>query len=160
MLVGVMSDSHDNMDNLKRAVDLFNKRGVSKVLHAGDFTSGFTFRILKDLEAEFTGIFGNNDGDIYLLNRHSNGRIYKQPCELVLDGKKAVMIHEHFLVKALTHSGLYDIVIYGHTHVAVQQRTGSTLALNPGELCGWLHGAATVALLDTDTLDTEIIRLY
>ncbi|QWR77960.1 metallophosphoesterase [Candidatus Magnetomonas plexicatena] len=159
MLVGVISDSHDNMDNLRRAVTVFNRRGVSKVFHAGDFTSGFTFRVLKDLEAEFTGIFGNNDGDIYLLNKRSGGRIFKQPYEFVLDGKKAVMIHEHFLVKALTNSGLYDIVIFGHTHTVHNEKTGGTLALNPGELCGWLHGSSTAAVLDTDSLDTEIIRL-
>ncbi|MBF0464083.1 MAG: metallophosphoesterase [Nitrospirae bacterium] len=159
MLVGIMSDSHDNMDNLRRAVTVFNKRGVSKVFHAGDFTSGFTFRVLRDLEAEFTGIFGNNDGDIYLLNKHSSGRIFKQPYEFMLDGKKVVMIHEHFLVKALTNSGLYDIVIFGHTHAALKEMAGGTLALNPGELCGWLHGSSTVAVLDTDSLEAEIIRL-
>ncbi len=84
MLIGVMSDTHDHMDNLKKAVHIFNDRGVKAVLHAGDFTSPFTFRVLKNLEAEFTGIFGNNDGDIYMLNHMSKGRIFKQPHEMIL----------------------------------------------------------------------------
>ena len=32
MLVGVISDTHDNMHMLKKAVDLFNERAVERVL--------------------------------------------------------------------------------------------------------------------------------
>ncbi|MDD9973593.1 MAG: metallophosphoesterase family protein, partial [Candidatus Poribacteria bacterium] len=37
MKLGVMSDSHDNIPNVKRAVALFNEIGVDLVVHAGDF---------------------------------------------------------------------------------------------------------------------------
>ena len=41
MQVGVMSDSHDNIPNVKRAVALFNEIGVDLVVHAGDFIAPF-----------------------------------------------------------------------------------------------------------------------
>lgn len=154
-----MSDTHDNLDNLQRAVKLFNGAGVSKVYHAGDFTSGFTFRVLKDLKAEFMGIFGNNDGDVLMLEKFSQGRIRKQPYEFTIEGKKAVMVHEHFLIKPLKESGIYDVIIYGHTHKALVETHGHSLVINPGETCGWLHGKATVALLDTGNFQATIIDL-
>lgn len=159
MLIGIMSDSHDNMDAVRKAVALFNERKVDRVLHAGDFTSGFTFRILKDLVAPFTGIFGNNDGDILLLDKMSSGRIHKQPYECTIEEKRLVMIHEHHLVDALAASGHYDMVVYGHIHRPVAEYRGSTLLVNPGETCGWLHGRCTVALLDMETLGVEIVGL-
>ncbi len=159
MLLGIMSDTHDHMDNIRKAVRIFNERGIEKVLHAGDFTSPFTFRVLKDLNAEFTGIFGNNDGDVYVLNKMSEGRIYKQPHELTMNGKKVLMVHEHHLVNALADSGHYDILVYGHTHKPVQEKRGKTLVLNPGEAGSWLYGKATIAILDMAKMEAEIIPL-
>ncbi len=37
MILGIISDSHDNLPKLKKAVTLFNKKNVSLVLHAGDY---------------------------------------------------------------------------------------------------------------------------
>ncbi|MCI4625770.1 MAG: metallophosphoesterase [Candidatus Magnetoovum sp. WYHC-5] len=159
MLVGILSDTHDNLSNLRKAVDVFNNMSVSLVLHAGDFTSGFTFRVLKDLQADFKGIFGNNDGDVYFLTKMSQNRIFKQPYEFVVDSKKGLMIHEHFLVDSLAASGQYDILIYGHTHNAHVEKIGKTLIINPGETCGWLHQRASVAVLDTNIMDVSIVEL-
>jgi len=41
MKIGIMSDSHDNMNMVAKAVELFNQRGVSRVLHAGDIIAPF-----------------------------------------------------------------------------------------------------------------------
>ncbi|KJR40252.1 Uncharacterized protein MCHI_003849, partial [Candidatus Magnetoovum chiemensis] len=149
MLVGIMSDTHDNMDNLRKAVRIFNNSKVSIALHAGDFTSGFTFRVLKDLDAEFIGIFGNNDGDVFFLSKMSSNRIYKQPYQLIIEDKKIIMIHEHHLVEPLCASSRYDILIYGHTHTAKIEKINNTLTINPGECCGWLHENPSIALTAT-----------
>jgi hypothetical protein len=159
MLIGVMSDSHDNMANLAKAVRLFNECDLRYVLHAGDYTSGFTFGTLKDLKAEFIGIFGNNDGDVLLLNKQSRGRIYRQPHEFSIDNKKFIMIHEHFLVDPIARSGKYDVLIYGHTHKPAAEPIGGTYVLNPGELGGWLYGNPTVAILDTLSMEARIVGI-
>jgi putative phosphoesterase len=36
-MIGIISDTHDNLPAIKRAVDLFNEKNVDLVLHAGDF---------------------------------------------------------------------------------------------------------------------------
>lgn len=159
MLIGIISDTHDNMPQIKRAVDLFNERKVGHVVHAGDFTSPFTFRILKDLSCGFTGIFGNNDGDKLLLQKMFGGRVFNQPHIFELEGRKIVLMHEHHIADALADSGHYDVVIYGHTHKPDIRTVKKTLVINPGEAGSWLYGKSTVAIADLVLMTTEIIPL-
>lgn len=154
-----MSDTHDNLPQIRKAADLFNDRNVAHVIHAGDFTSPFTFRVLKNLKAEFTGVFGNNDGDKLLLHKKSNGRIFNQPYSFDLSGKKFILMHEHHVVDALADSGHYDVLVYGHLHRAEVRTRGKTLIINPGETGSWLYGKSTVALLDIEAMKAEIITL-
>jgi len=159
MLIGLISDTHDNMVQIKKAVDLFNDRKVGHVIHAGDYTSPFTFRILRELKCDFTGIFGNNDGDKLLLNKMSEGKIHPQPHIFELGGKKIVMMHEHHVADALADSGHFDVVVYGHLHKADVRKRGKTLIINPGEAGSWLYGKSTVTIADLSEMTAEIITL-
>jgi len=147
------------MPMVRKAVELFTSRKVGHVIHAGDFASPFTFRVLKGLECGFTGIFGNNDGDRPLLIRRSEGRVFNQPHIFELEGKKIVVLHEHHIVNSLAESGHYDLVIYGHTHVPEIRKINNTLIVNPGEAGGWLYGKPTAAVLDLSEMKGEIISL-
>ncbi|MDI6745388.1 MAG: metallophosphoesterase [Thermodesulfovibrionales bacterium] len=159
MLIGILADTHDNQPMTKKAVEFFNARNVGYVIHAGDFTSPFTLKLFKELKCKYVGIFGNNDGDKLLLQDRAEGNIKNQPHTLTLNGKRIVVVHEHHIVNALADSGHYDIVIYGHTHEPVVKKVKDTLLINPGEVCGWLYGKSTAALLDLNTMQAEIIEL-
>jgi len=159
MLIGVVSDTHDDMSAVKKAVEFLNAKGVSHVLHAGDFVSPFTFEVLGDLKAEFTGIFGNNDGDRLLLNEKSGGRILNQPCILTLDGKAIAIVHEPAVVEALAACGQFDIVIYGHTHTPDIRKAGRTLIINPGKVARLHKGRSTLSVLDTEKMEAGLIEL-
>lgn len=159
MLTGIIADTHDNMITLKKAVDYFNARKVNHVIHAGDFTSPFTFRVLNSLQSGFTGIFGNNDGDRLLLQKHSEGRVHNQPHILELNDRKIIVMHEHHVIDALAQSGFYDLVIYGHTHIPDIKTLRNTLVVNPGEASGWLYGKPTLAVADLEEMTAEIITI-
>jgi len=159
MLIGIIADTHDNLPVIRKAVEMFNERKVGHVIHAGDFTSPFTFRALKHLACDFTGIYGNNDGERVLLQKLSHARIFTQPYILELAGRKIVIMHEHQVVDALADSGHFDLVIYGHTHEPDIRTRGNTLIVNPGELSGWLYGKSTIAVADLATLSAELIEL-
>ncbi len=126
------------------------------MIHAGDFCSPFTFRALKHLASEFTGVYGNNDGEKLLLQKLSNGRIFTQPHTLELAEKKIVIIHDHHVVDALADSGHFDMVVYGHTHDPDIRKRKNSLIVNPGELGGWLRGRSTIAVADIETMSAEI----
>jgi uncharacterized protein len=53
----------------------------------------------------------------------------------------------------------HDFVIHGSSHLQSDRKVGSTLVINPGEACGWIHGKCTAAILDTDTEEVENISL-
>ena len=160
MKLGIMSDSHDNLPLISKAVELFNNENVDLVLHAGDFVSPFTANILKDLNAKFIGVFGNNDGDKLFLRRRFEaiGNIHEDYCELVLDGKKIVLMHQPKFLEALVASAKYDLIIYGHTH-EVDIRQGPPVVVNPGECGGWLTGTATVVVIGLDSMTPAILPL-
>ncbi|KAF0144130.1 MAG: phosphodiesterase [Nitrospirae bacterium] len=158
MLLGIMADTHDNLPMTKKAVELFNGRKVDYMIHAGDFTSPFTLKLFSELKCRYAGVFGNNDGDKLLLQERSEGSIKNQPLMLTLDNKKIVVVHEHHTVNALADSGHFDVVVYGHTHEPLVKRNAALL-INPGEVCGWLYGKPTAAILDLNKMDAEIIGL-
>ena len=159
MLIGLMSDTHDNLNYTKKAIDLFNEKKVTFVIHAGDYTSPFTLKLFKELNCKYVGIFGNNDGDKLLLLERAEGNIYNQPYIFTLHNKKIIVIHEHHIVDALADSGHFDLVIYGHTHKPVIKKVNHTLVINHGEAGSWLYGRSTVALADLEKMDAEIIGL-
>jgi putative phosphoesterase len=165
MLIGVIADSHDDMEQIKKVVDLFNDKGVAQVLHAGDLISPFTFEVLGTLRCPFTGIFGNNDGDKLLLNEKSKGSLHNPPLNLLVDRKRVVIVHEPSFVEALSKSGSYDLVIYGHTHTPEIRKVGGTkkaegtIVLNPGKVARLHKGRSTAALLETKTMNVEFVAL-
>ena len=164
MLLGVMSDTHDRLPMIDKAITRFNKEKVNLVLHAGDFIAPFVVPRFKGLKAKMIGVFGNNDAELETLKRkfaEMNCEIRGRFAEVNLEGLKIAMLHgeEEELLKSLIDSGGYDVVVHGHTHKAETYKREKTLVINPGEVCGYLSGEATVAILDTDTLKVEIIHL-
>jgi uncharacterized protein len=159
MLIGIMSDTHDNLVPTRQAIELFNNRRVEHVIHAGDYTSPFTLKLFKELKCTYTGIFGNNDGDKLLLQERAEGNIHNQPYIFTLYNRKIIVMHEHHVVAALADSGHFDLLVYGHTHKADVRKVKTTLVVNPGEVGTWLYGKPTVAIVDLDKMEAEIIEL-
>jgi putative phosphoesterase len=159
MLIGIMSDTHDNLILVKKAIELFNSRKVGYVIHAGDYTSPFTLKLFKELKCKYVGIFGNNDGDKLLLLERAEGNIRNQPYIFTLNDRKIVVMHEHNVADALADSGHFDLVVYGHTHKPDVRKVKNTLVVNPGEVSSWLYGKSTVALADLNKMEAEIVEL-
>lgn len=159
MKIGIISDSHDNMPKIREAVKLFNERGMELVIHAGDFIAPFTIDPLNELNCQYFGVFGNNDGEKFGLSKKSQGRITQPPNLVEFGGKKILVMHEPNELIALTKSQFYDIVVYGHTHDPLVEKHKKTLVINPGECCGWVNGRSTIVVADLDKMEAEIIEL-
>lgn len=158
MLVGIMSDSHDNLLKLEKAVALYNEKKVSAVLHAGDLISPFTAKVMKKLQMEMFVTFGNNDGEKLGLKALYGDSIHRPPLELTLDGKKIMLLHEPDNLDAVIASKLYDLIVYGHTH-ELDIRESNPLVVNPGECGGWVTGKSTVTIWNTETDNIDIVEL-
>ncbi len=160
MQLGVMSDSHDNVPNIIRAVEVFNDIGVDLVVHAGDFIAPFTIDPLADLNCRVVGVFGNNDGErVVLVKKFEQiGEVHPNLASTSLGDTTIAVMHYPELAIPIAKSGEYDIVVYGHTHKIDIQKEQSLL-LNPGETGGWTTGKATIAVVELDTREAKIYEL-
>jgi putative phosphoesterase len=165
MRIGIMSDTHDNLPLIGRAVARMNDEGVDCVLHAGDFVSPFVIPALAGLDAPLIGVFGNNDGDKTLLIRKCSEfdgiEIRGIFARIEADGLVIGMLHgdEPILYRSLVEGCGFDVIVSGHTHAAAIGHHGSTTIINPGEVCGYLTGTPTMALFDTQAREGRILPL-
>lgn len=157
MHIGVISDTHDRLPLIDRALELFAQRRVETVLHLGDLIAPFAARKLTSLAVPLHVIYGNNDGERAGL-KAVLPQIVDGPMMLELGGRR-LLLH-HFIDWCPPEMiAAADAVLTGHTHGVVNERRGETLFLNPGECCGWVTGRCTVAVLDTETRTAEICDL-
>lgn len=165
MLIGLISDTHDNLPMVEKAVNRLNEEKVELVLHAGDYVAPFVIPKFKALNCKLIGVFGNNDGDHELLkkrfNETTNCTVHERFAEIVADGFKIALLHgdENELLNALINHGNFDAIVSGHSHANVARKDDGTLIVNPGETCGYLTGKPTIALLDTKERDVKILEL-
>jgi len=161
MKLGVMSDSHDHVPNIRRAVEVMNDRGVDLVVHAGDFVAPFAVLPLADLACPVVAVFGNNDGERVGLVRafeKIGGEVHPNLAPAEIGGRRVAAVHYPELALPIAQGDAYDLVVYGHTH-EVDVREGKVTVLNPGEVGGWLSGRSTVAVVDLETMRVEIVDL-
>ena len=165
MLIGAISDTHDNLPQVEKAVKYLNDQKVGLVLHAGDYVAGFVIPKFKQLNCKLIGVFGNNDGDHELLKKRfsetTNCTIHERFAAVTVEGYKIALLHgtETELLDAIINSGYFDAVIHGHSHYKSIEKKGKTISINPGEVCGYLTGKSTIALIDTAKNEARIIEL-
>lgn len=166
MLIGIISDTHENMPVIDKAVEIFNQRQVKLVFHAGDIISPITFSHFSKLTCPLYLVYGNNDGEKKMLKEKYSqiGLIQEPPLEYEIeeDNKKIKFIIFHSPpdnLEQLALSGKYDYIIYGHTHKKDIRTLGKTIIINPGESGGWLFNEKNIVILNTETKEVEVVKL-
>ena len=153
MLVAVLSDVHDNIWNLEKALAELTE--AEALIFCGDLCAPFSLEMLAE---GFSGpvhvVLGNNDGDLLMLSaiasRVPNVSLYTMLGRLNMNGREIAFTHYPALAEELVSSGRYDAVFSGHTHRYQHQRQGRTLWVNPGEVMG-RYGEPGYVLYDTST---------
>ena len=166
MLIGIISDTHENMDVIKKAVEIFNSKNVNFVIHAGDIISPITFTYFSKLNCKMYLVFGNNDGEKKMLKEKYSqiGLIQKPPLEFEIKDEdrtiKFIVFHAPPQnLEELASSNKYDYIIYGHTHKRDFRKIGNTTIINPGEAGGWLFNNKSIVLLDTKENKVEFVDI-
>lgn len=169
-LVGIISDTHDHLNKIDKALEIFKERNVNLIIHAGDFISPFALKKFKNLWCPFAGVFGNNEGEkptlLSIFGQNSKKQepskkdkiLIEPPLEYQFGEYLFYITHVPFDFKELSESKIYTAIIYGHTHLP-DVFYGDTLIINPGECCGWVNGRATVALLSLPDEKVEIVDI-
>jgi putative phosphoesterase len=159
MLIGIISDTHDNWPTLDRVCAYLADEGIETLIHCGDMCAPLTLGHLLDrFGGEIHTVLGNVDGDPFLMatrfardNLHQHGA---ERAELELGGRRIAMQHYPALARALAATGSYDAVFYGHDHTVNAERLQvgerSVLLANPGALAA-MGKAQTFYIYDTES---------
>ena len=162
MKFGIISDSHDSIPNLKRAIDILSQKEVDVLFHCGDLISPFMIPVLSEFKRETHLILGNNRGDIYLMGEHLKKfpwiKFHGEQAFLEIAGYKIAMVHYPKIAYALAKTKEYDFVFCGHTHVYEVKEIEGVLVINPGEILG-KEGAPSFAILEPETKVVEKVEL-
>jgi putative phosphoesterase len=155
-----MSDSHDRVEMVVRAVELLTEAGAGYYVHCGDVCEPDVLDALAGLPAAF--VWGNCDFDRRGLQRYGEEigvQCFGSYGVLEFDGKKVGVLHgdDYQRKQKVLELQELDYLLQGHTHERTDERVGRTRLINPGAL----HRAAvkTVAILDVATDELRYITV-
>lgn len=160
MRVGVVSDTHGQIEQTRAAIRMFESLEVERVLHCGDIGSAEVVELFAPWPTDF--VFGNTDSDQTVLAtviEQAGQTCHGEFGELTIDGVRIALVHSHEPRRfaASIGSGRYQVVCYGHTHKAAVELRGDCLVLNPGAV--YRATPHTVALLELPQIEATIVEL-
>lgn len=135
MKIGIISDTHDDVETTKKAIQTFEEERVDLVFHLGDYVSPPIVRMFKGLK--LIGIFGNNDGYKFVLIKafeEIQGEIKGDFATMEIEGLKIALYHGEFpeISESLAKSQNFDILFTGHWHKSERKEIGKTLWISLG----------------------------
>lgn len=147
MRLGILSDTHDQVERTRAAVGLLVQAGAEVLIHCGDITIPEVVYQLAPLPSYF--VFGNCDDDLDALRTAIStigGTCLERGGLIELGGLRVAVTHGHSGRELdRLEAEVPDYLFTGHTHHAQDVRRGPTRFINPGAL----HRASTwtVAML-------------
>ena len=96
MKVGLMADTHDRVPAIRDLLKMMNDKGVTLVMHAGDYCSPFALEPFNEANIALLGIFGRNDGDPEGLKataaRGVGMELYESPHSFEVSGHRGPLV--------------------------------------------------------------------
>lgn len=151
MKILVMSDTHGHRVNIQKALQKFCDADC--IIHLGDFVKDAEY-IKKLTDKKVYSLKGNCD--------ISDSAV--QELTLTVDEKKILALHGHqqSVKTSLLTLGLYavqrqaDLVLFGHTHIPVEELYESVILYNPGSLGEPMGRKPSVGII---TIENGIIKI-
>lgn len=159
MKIGVVCDTHNNVRNVKRIVELFNDAQVDRVIHTGDITKGTTLDLFGELTCPLHGVFGNNDVEREGLDQSIERHCFEfqdPPLRLSWYGRSILVVHDPAMLGQVD-LGDAELILHGHTHLKREERNSERLIFNPGECAGQMVGYNAIGVVDLSNLDVELL---
>ena len=134
MRLGVVSDSHGHVELTRPAMRMLESLEVDRVLHCGDIGSAEVVELFAAWPTDF--VFGNCDGnraELAAAIAAAGQTCHGEFGELEIEGRRIALLHSHdgARFREALHSGAWDLVCYGHTHVASIDRYGDDAGREP-----------------------------
>ncbi len=163
MKIAIISDIHDQIENLNWVLDQIKDKNISHIFTLGDYTSPYIIERLQIDDIPVSAVWGNSDGDKHSMllasqNENKNISFAKREFDTIeIDNKKFFITHYPDLAENAAKSLDYDAVFHGHTHYKRSEAIGTVPIINPGKLAMYPNDEVSFAVFDTETLDVEFI---
>jgi len=173
MHIAIISDTHDNIPNIKKVLDYCRENQIEKIIHCGDLAEVETLEFFRDnFSGDFFLSFGNMDrghcADKYFDQKEFwNFKFFRTHGEVEIANKKIAFVHFPEYARKLAEGGQFDFVFYGHTHkpwtekINGQDKNGNFKEcemLNPGNVANQYY-PPTFAVYDSLTEKFELVRI-
>lgn len=161
MQIAILSDSHDQLENLEKAINYLNEINVEEMIFCGDFCSPVPVKHhFSRFKGQIHSVFGNTE-DRHLITQLSltevqSLKMYGEYADIKVSGLKVFITHYPAYAEAVFKNNNYDLVCYGHTHTARTVSTENSLLINPGEIAGFFE-EPRFAILNTKTREVKTI---
>ncbi len=137
MLLGIVSDTHGHVAHARAAIHMLDSLDVDAIVHCGDVGSPEVVALFHATPTHF--VLGNVDAwpaELETAIAKISGTFHGRFAQLELAGRQIAFLHgdDQRLLAQTIAGQKFDLVCYGHTHVAEQHRDGKTLVVNPGAL--------------------------
>ena len=162
MRIAVLSDTHNDMRNTMRALELIRRQSLGSIVHCGDITSLETLSLFADFDAYF--VAGNMDREYADLSARAEALFGKGHFAAFLehsfDGIAVAACHGHDAdFSRLVDGGRFAWFFRGHTHRRLYQQANCTRVLNPGALGGLRRETCSFAVVDLETGGLQFVEL-
>lgn len=155
MKILVVSDTHGDFNSLLRAVKA--QPDAEVIVHCGDGDE--QVQLLKDTYKDkmIVGVRGNCDWNSFLPSKET----------LKICGKKIFITHGHLynakmglykVVCAAREEGA-DILLYGHTHIAMNTYEDGLYVMNPGSCSGYMASYGIIEITEKGDILTNIVKV-
>ena len=160
-MIGLISDTHDNTEAIKKAVKIFKDNRVDLVIHCGDLVCPLCLKLFDGLNVFI--VRGNCDGEIPGLKKRLDeikGHYFDNLGEVHLNDKQVAFTHgnDEMILSKLIDSKRFNYVFHGHTHMKRDERVGKTRVINPGALFMPV-AEKTIALLDIEKDKLQFVEV-
>lgn len=160
MRLGVVSDSHGHVELVRPAIRMLESLQVDRVLHCGDIGSAEVVELFASWPTDF--VFGNCDSqraELAAAIERAGQTCHGEFGDLEIVGKRVALLHsdDRRRFQEAIRSGQWDLICYGHTHVAATEMIGDTLVLNPGAL--YRANPHSLAVVEMESLEATIVTL-
>ena len=161
----IISDIHGDIYKLNEVLDIYANEHCSKLIILGDlFNYGINLNNkdiinrLNILNENIIYVRGNCDNNI-------NDVLFDTPYskEININRKRVLLTHGHLYNKEYLLGSNYDIIISGHTHIAIIENIHNKLFLNPGSISKARSGENSFMIIDDNVitirnLENEILQ--
>ena len=162
MKIAIISDTHDNLANFKKAISLIKKEKIKILIHCGDIFEPETIKeALKDFSRKAHFVLSDVDEDYFknlekdYFKDFPNLKIWQKFGGIEISKKKIAFTHLPRTVFKLAFSKKYDIIFYGHLHKPWEMKVRGVKLVNPGNLAG-IFFRASFAIYDTKSNELEL----